>query len=128
MATRNKRLQELAAEYTELTAALTTVQTDLAALKAELLRGLQKGEGVEVDANTVLTVAERVPDRKAITQKLMHEAKVPQACIDALLKATKPHAGSRTRTLKLVLLSEFTASVARADARATAEEEAKEDE
>lgn len=115
MSSRQDMLHRAALEYVELQASAETLATDLATLRRTLITGLHKGEGVEVDANTVLTVVDRPQERKAITQKALHEAGVPQVCVDKLLRATKPPANApRVHTLKLVLLSVFEATRERA--------------
>lgn len=124
---RGKLLKAMALEYVELLGDLGTVQKDVADLRAALLRGMRTGEGIEVSPNTVLTVTEKTPERKAVTQKLLREVGVEQALIDKLMRATKPHASAaRVRTLKSVLLKDFMAAQERAEASgagAAAEEE-----
>lgn len=110
MPSRYEVIHAAALEYVELMATLASVQEDVALVRKMLLSKMMKGEGIELTDATVLVIMDHAPDRKNITQKMLHEAGVPQTCFDRLMKATKPPIGKRVRTLKTVLASDFEAS------------------
>lgn len=133
MDARSARLQHAALEYVRLGEEVAERQAAIGRLRIELVQELQKGEGVEVDANTVLVVCDRVAARKAVTQKILKAAGVPDDCFERIMKATRPRVTAKKgRKLKTMLLSAFEASLELARkqkaARAVASEESAVDE